>query len=99
MSQEYFGRDFDWDMAVEADTLGWQEEQAARAQAETRGIPADERARRFTRTQVRSVQAGGAETRPRIGTAAEAQALAALRQPAGKGSGKVRFGGTQTFDI
>ena len=98
MSQEYFGRDFDWDMAVEADTLGWQEEQAARAQAETRGIPADERARRFTRTEVRSVQTGGAETRPRIGTAAEAQALAAL-QPAGKGSGKVRFGGTQTFEI
>ena len=99
MSQEYFGRDFDWDMAVEADTLGWQEEQAARSQAETRRIPADERARRFTRTEVRSAQAGGAETRPRIGTAAEAQALAALRQPAGKGTGKVRFGDTQTFEI
>ena len=98
MAQEYFGHDFDWNMAVEADTLGWQEEQAARAQAETRRIPADERARRFNRTEVRSTQAGGAETRPRIGTAAEAKALAALR-PAGKGTGKVRFGGTQTFDI
>ena len=99
MSQEYFGRDFDWDMAVEADTLGWQEEQAARAQAETRGIPADERARRWSRPEIRSTQAGGAETRPRVGTTAEAKALAALRQPAGKGAGKVRFGGAETFDI
>ena len=53
-------------MAVEADTLGWQEEKSARAQAETRGIPADERARRFARPEVRSVQAGGAETRPEL---------------------------------
>ncbi len=100
MSQEYFGRDFDWDMAVEADTLGWQEEQAARAQAETRGIPADERARRFNRPEIRSTQAGGAETRPRVGTIAEAKALAAIRQPTGgKGAGQVRFGGAETFDI
>ena len=39
MSQENFGHDFDYEMAVEADTLGWQKEQAARNQAETRGIP------------------------------------------------------------
>ena len=99
MSQEYFGRDFDWDMAVEADTLGWQEEQAARSQAETRGIPADERARRWNRPEIRSTQAGGAETRPRVGTIAEAKALAAIRQPTHKGAGKVRFGGAETFDI
>ena len=99
MAQQYLGHDFDWDITVEADELGWREERTARAQAETRGMPADERARRFARPEVRSVQAGGAETRPRIGTAAEAKALAALRQPAGKGTGKVRFGGTETFDI
>ncbi len=98
MAQQYFGCNFDWNMAVEADTLGWQEERSARAQAETRGIPADERARRFARPEVRSVQAGGAETRPRVGTAEEQQALAALRQ-SGKGSGKVTFGGTQSYDI
>ncbi len=98
MAQQYFGHDFDWDMAVEADELGWREERAARAQAETRGIPAHERARRFARTEVRSVHAGGAETRPRVGTAEEQRALAALRQ-SGKGSGKVTFGGTQSFDI
>ena len=98
MAQQYFNFDFDWEMAVEADELGWREETAAREQAETRGIPAHERVRRFARTEVRSVQAGGAETRPRVGTADEQRARAALRQP-GKGTGKVTFGGTQSFDI
>ena len=82
-------------MAVEADELGWREETTARQQAETRSIPSHERVRRFARTEVRSVQAGGAETRPRVGTAYEQRALDALRHP-GKGTGKV---GTQTFDI
>ncbi len=85
-------------MADEADELGWREETTARQQAETRGIPAHERVRRFARTEVRSVQAGGEETRPRVGTAEEQRALAALRQP-GTGSGEVTFGGTKSFDI
>ena len=30
MSQQYFGCDFDWDMAVEADRLGFRHEQQER---------------------------------------------------------------------
>ena len=84
-------------MAVEADELGRREEALAHQRAETRTIPSYERARRFARTEVRSTQTGGSETRPRAGTAAEQRALDALRTPGkGKGSGKV---GKQTFDV
>ena len=98
MAQQYFGCDFDWDMAVEADELGMREEAAAHRQAETRTIDSHERVRRFAaRTVVRSIQTGGAETRPRVGTADKQRALDALRRHGrGKGSGK---GGKQTFDV
>ena len=85
-------------MAVEADELGRREEATAHQRAETRTIPSHERVRHFAaRTEVRSSQTGGSETRPRAGTAAEQRALDALRPPGkGKGSGKV---GKQTFDV
>ena len=85
-------------MAIEADELGMREEATAHRQAETRTISSHERVRRFAaRTEVRSTQAGGAETRPRVGTADEQRALDALRHPGkGKGTGKV---GKQTFDV
>ena len=85
-------------MAVEADELGRREEATAHQRAETRTIPSHERVRRFAaRTEVRSTQTGGAETRPRSGTIAEQRALEALRSSGkGKGSGKV---GKQTFDV
>ena len=85
-------------MAVEADELGMREEAAAHRQAEARTISSHERVRRFAaRTEVRSTQTGGAETRPRVGTADEQRALDALRRPGkGKGSGKV---GKQTFGV
>ena len=98
MAQEYFGCDFDYNMAVEADELGRREEALAHQRAETRTIPSYERARRFaTRTEVRSTQSGGPETRPRAGTIAEQRALEALRSSGkGKGYGKA---GKQTFDV
>ncbi len=84
-------------MAVEADELGRREEATAHQRAETRTVPSHERARRFARIEVRSTQTGGAETRPRVGTADEQRALDALRHPGkGKGSGNV---GKQTFDV
>ena len=92
------GWSYRYNMAVEADELGRREEALAHQRAETRTIPSYERARRFaTRTEVRSTESGGPETRPRAGTIAEQRALEALRSSGkGKGYGKA---GKQTFDV
>ena len=59
MSQEYFGCDFDYNMAVEADELARREEAMGYERARTHVLPPYERANRFVshRTEIRSTQA------------------------------------------
>ncbi len=81
MSQEYFGCDFDYNMAVEADEIARRAEAMGHERARTHVLPSYERASRFAshRTEIRSTQAGGPDTRPRAGTIAEQRALAAVQ--------------------
>ena len=101
MSQEYFGCDFDYNMAVEADELARRDEAMGHERARTHILPSHERASRYAtrRPEIRSTQAGGPDTRPRAGTIAEQRALAAVQWTAGKkgkGTGK---SGKQTYDV
>ena len=101
MSQEYFGCDFDYNMAVEADELARREEAMGQERARTHILPSHERASRYAtrRPEIRSTQDGGPDTRPRAGTIAEHRALAAVQWTAGKkgkGTGK---SGKLTYDV
>ena len=76
MAQAYFDCDFTYEMAVEADELAQKEEAESHERAHTHALPSDVRVGRFVdRPEVRSTQAGGANTRPRAGTYEERRAL------------------------
>ena len=103
MAQAYFDCDFTYEMAVEADELAQKEEAESHERAHTHALPSDVRVGRFVdRPEVRSTQAGGANTRPRAGTYEERRALQAIqwtgkgKKGTGKSKGK---SGSKTYDL
>ena len=103
MAQAYFDCDFTYEMAVEADELAQKEEAESHERAHTHALPSDVRVGRFVdRPEIRSTQAGGANTRPHAGTYEDRRALQAIQWTGkgkkGKGKSKGKSG-SKTYDL